>query len=88
MAGFDGGQQGNGNDIERRAAGRMQSSSFVFGFNDDRDKVLALTRRGEGAQALDAPADKLRDWQENTNSIFSAARERLGQQMEVWANRV
>src|SRR5271156_6492068 len=31
-------------------------------------------RLGEGAQALDAPADKFRDWQENTNSIFWAAR--------------
>jgi hypothetical protein len=33
-------------------------------------QVLPLTRLGEGAQALDAPVDKFRDWQENTNSIF------------------
>jgi hypothetical protein len=37
-------------------------------------QVLPLMRLGEGAQALDAPADKFRDWQENTNSIFWAAR--------------
>ena len=33
-------------------------------------QVLPLTRLGEGARALDAPTDKFRDWQENTNSIF------------------
>jgi hypothetical protein len=37
-------------------------------------QVSPLTRLGQGAQALDAPADKFRDWQENTNSIFWAAR--------------
>jgi hypothetical protein len=37
-------------------------------------QVLPLTRLGQGAQALDAPADKFRDWQENTNSIFWTAR--------------
>src|SRR5260370_10824886 len=35
-------------------------------------QVLPLTRLGEGAQALDAPADKFRDWQENTKSNFCA----------------
>jgi hypothetical protein len=40
---------------------------------------------GEGAQAPDAPADKFRDWQEITNSIF-CARPLAGrsQPMEVW----
>jgi hypothetical protein len=33
-------------------------------------QVSPLTRLGERAQALDAPVDKFRDWQENTNSIF------------------
>jgi hypothetical protein len=33
-------------------------------------QVSPLTRLGEGAQASDAPIDKFRDWQENTNSIF------------------
>ncbi|HET7208470.1 MAG TPA: hypothetical protein VFI95_17980, partial [Terriglobales bacterium] len=48
-------------------------------------QVLPLTRLGEGAQALDAPADKFRDWQENTNSIFcSRPLVGLRQQMEVW----
>ena len=46
-------------------------------------QVSPLIRLGERAQALDAPVDKFRDWQENTNSIFWAA-ERLRQQMEVW----
>jgi hypothetical protein len=36
-------------------------------------QVSPLTRLGQGAQALEAPADKFRDWQENTNSIFWAA---------------
>jgi hypothetical protein len=30
-------------------------------------QVLPLTRLGEGAQALDAPVDKFRDWQEIGN---------------------
>jgi hypothetical protein len=39
---------------------------------------------GEGAQAPDAPVDKFRDWQENTNSIFcSRPLAGLRQQMEV-----
>ena len=46
-------------------------------------QVLPLTRLGEGAQALDAPVDKFRDWQEYTNSIFWAVKI-LRQQMEVW----
>jgi hypothetical protein len=46
-------------------------------------QVLPLRRLGEGAQALDAPVDKFRDWQENTNSIFWAAKQ-LRRQMEVW----
>ena len=33
-------------------------------------QVLPLNRLGEGAQALNAPVDKFRDWQENINSIF------------------
>jgi hypothetical protein len=37
-------------------------------------QVLPLTRLGEGAQALDASIDWFRDWQENTNSTFWAAR--------------
>ena len=48
-------------------------------------QVLPLTRLGEGAQALDAPVDKFRDWQEITNSIFcSRPLAGLRQQMEVW----
>ncbi len=48
-------------------------------------QVLPLNRLGEGAQALDAPVDKFRDWQENTNSIFcSRPLAGLRQQMEVW----
>jgi hypothetical protein len=48
-------------------------------------QVLPLKRLGEGAQALDAPADKFRDWQEITNSIFcSRPLAGLRQQMEVW----
>ena len=48
-------------------------------------QVLPLNRLGEGAQALDAPADKFRDWQEITNSIFcSRPLDGLKQQMEVW----
>jgi hypothetical protein len=48
-------------------------------------QVLPLTRLGEGAQAPDAPADKFRDWQESTNSIFCARPlAGLRQQMEVW----
>jgi hypothetical protein len=48
-------------------------------------QVLPLKRLGEGAQALDAPADKFRDWQEITNSIFCARPlAGLRQQMEVW----
>src|SRR5260370_42052755 len=40
---------------------------------------------GEGGQALDAPVDKFRDWQEITNSIFcSRPLGGLRQQMEVW----
>jgi len=47
-------------------------------------QVLPLSRLGHGAQALDAPVDKFRDWQENTNSIFCAGPSGLRQQMEVW----
>src|SRR5580658_5985571 len=48
-------------------------------------QVLPLMRLGEGAQAPDAPADKFRDWRENTNSIFCARPlAGLRQQMEVW----
>src|SRR5467141_4529901 len=48
-------------------------------------QVLPLSRLGEGAQALDAPVDKFRDWQEITNSIFcSRPLAGLRQQMEVW----
>jgi hypothetical protein len=35
-------------------------------------QVSPLSRLGEGAEAPDAPVDKFRDWQENTNSIFWA----------------
>jgi hypothetical protein len=35
-------------------------------------QVSPLSRLGEGAQTLEAPVDKFRDWQENTNSIFWA----------------
>jgi len=46
---------------------------------------LAVKPTGERAQALDAPVDKFRDWQENTNSIFcSRPLAGLRQQMEVW----
>src|SRR5260221_1693563 len=48
-------------------------------------QVSPLSRLGEGAQALDAPVDKFRDWQEITNSIFcSRPLAGLRQQMEVW----
>ncbi len=48
-------------------------------------QVLPLSRLSERAQALDAPVDKFRDWQENTNSIFCARPlAGLRQQMEVW----
>jgi hypothetical protein len=48
-------------------------------------QVLPLIRLGEGAQALDAPVDKFRDWQDNTNSIFcSRPLAGLRQPMEVW----
>src|SRR5713226_10696073 len=48
-------------------------------------QVLPSSRLGEGAQAPDAPVDKFRDWQENTNSIFcSRPLAGLRQQMEVW----
>jgi hypothetical protein len=48
-------------------------------------QVLPLNRLGERAQALDAPVDKFRDWQEITNSIFcSRPLAGLKQQMEVW----
>jgi len=49
-------------------------------------QVLPLMRLGEGAQAPDAPIDKFRDWQENTNSIFCSRPLAAGlrQQMEVW----
>jgi len=33
-------------------------------------QVLPSSRLGQGAQALDAPVDKFRDWQEHTDSIF------------------
>ena len=46
---------------------------------------LAMLYDREGAQALDAPIDYSRDWQENTNSIFcSRPLAGLRQQMEVW----
>jgi hypothetical protein len=51
-------------------------------------QVLPLNRLGEGAQALDAPVDKFRDWQEITNSIFCARPlAGLRRQMEVWFYR-
>jgi hypothetical protein len=51
-------------------------------------QVLPVSRLGEGAQALDAPVDKFRDWQESTNSIFCLRPlAGLGQQKEVWFYR-
>jgi hypothetical protein len=46
-------------------------------------QVLPLMRLGEGAQALDASLDYFPDQQENTSSIFYAARGGLRRQMEV-----
>lgn len=41
-AGLDGGQQRNGNDIERRPAGRDTIVFFSFGFNEERNTSACI----------------------------------------------
>jgi hypothetical protein len=50
------------------AVPRGQTHFLVLG--REACQVSPLNRLGAGTQAPDAPVDKFRDWQENTNSIL------------------